>query len=369
MAFAPVPGMEKIEHLVILMMENRSFDHYLGALMLDPFYKKQIEGLRNPPYTNPDADGQPVASWPIDHTPGWPVDKKYFGYPDLPHGPLPQASNYNGGAMDGFVKSFAKDLVNSGSTPADVALLSKLAMGYYTRDTLPILYSLADNFTVCDHWFSSLLSSTWPNRKYLHSGLRDADNDTQSLPPFPGFLTTPMWDVLEDKLDPQGNPYTWKSYFTDLPFLAFWYKFAAFHAFHNFTSVDSFVADCQSDRLPTVSIIDPAFSLADDHPTHDVQLGQKFIGLIVDALTHSESWAKTALVITSTAQNHESRRKNANLSDRRGHALSSSQPLSHTIELGLPNRSRDPIRSYVCLPLNLSPSAKICLYRFKTELP
>ncbi len=90
---------------------------------------------------------------------------------------------------------------------------------------------------------------------------------------------------------------SWKCYFSDLSFLAFWYKFAAFHALSNCAHVAEFVADCQTDRLPTISIIDPPFSLADDHPAHDPQLGEKFIGLIVDALTHSESWAASALLI------------------------------------------------------------------------
>lgn len=90
---------------------------------------------------------------------------------------------------------------------------------------------------------------------------------------------------------------TWKCYFSDLPFLSFWYTFAARHAFGNFTSVDNFVNDCRENTLPTISIVDPAFTLTDDHPSYDVRMGQKFIGLIVDALTHSESWNNTALVI------------------------------------------------------------------------
>jgi phospholipase C len=287
-------GMEKIEHLVIFMMENRSFDHYFGALARDPLYARaaDIEGLNGtfPTYLN--LENEEVLPRSLDGT--------YFGYDDLPHGPAPQTANYNNGQLDGFVKSYELDLRKNHPdwTEAQAAEAAKLAVAYYTRDTLPVLYALADNFTVCDHWFSSMLSSTWPNRKYLHSGRRDSDMDTQTLPAFPGFQTTPMWDVFEDTRDSHGNKHTWKNYFTDLPFLAFWYKFAAFHAFHNFTSIENFVTDCREDTLPTVSIIDPAFSLADDHPTHDVRMGQKFMGLVVDALTNSESWSKTALVIT-----------------------------------------------------------------------
>ena len=122
-------------------------------------------------------------------------------------------------------------------------------MGYYSRATLPVLYKLADEFVVCDHWFASLLSSTWPNRKYLHSGRRDGDNDTQTIP-ISGFQTRPFYDALEEQRDPETNlRLSWKCYFTDLPFLAFWYGFSARHL-RNFTHVVDFVNDCREDALP-----------------------------------------------------------------------------------------------------------------------
>jgi phospholipase C len=280
---------KKIEHLIILMLENRSFDHYLGSLSLEG--RRDIEGRPPAGFANPDTSGNAVRSWDMQNN--------FCGYADPPHGWLPQHANAHGGQNDGFVKSYQAAYPTGQSAGAPpLPAPANLPMGYYTRETLPILYALADQFTVCDHWFSAVLSSTWPNRKYLHSGCRDGDNDTQTLPPFPGFETTPFCDFLEEQRDPDtGQRLTWRTYFSDLPFLAFWYKFAAFHALDNFASVDQFVLDCREDRLPTISFIDPPFSLADDHPSHDVRLGQKFIGLIVDALTNSESWAKSALVL------------------------------------------------------------------------
>jgi phospholipase C len=281
--------MSQIEHLVILMMENRSFDHFLGALTLEG--RTDIEGLANPPRSLPDLQGNLI--------PQWDMAPSYFGYADPPHGPAPQTANYHGGANDGFVQQYQLVYPTGQSTdnpprPAP----ANIPMGYYTRDTLPVYYSLADTFTVCDHWFSSMLSSTWPNRKYLVSGHRDDDTDTQTLPGWRGFETTPIYDVVERCYYPgTHNKLTWRSYFTDLPFFGFWYWFAASHALTNFSWIDQFVKDCQADQLPTISVIDPPFSLADDHPSHDVRLGQKFVGLIVDALTHSEVWHKTALVI------------------------------------------------------------------------
>jgi phospholipase C len=272
--------MEKIKHLIVLTMENRSFDHYLGSLTLEG--RQDVEGLPSPLPAVKDQGGAGVVSWKMDGTPP--------SYPDPPHGWDAAHADFNGGKNDGFVIQYQKQ--NPAANPA-------IPMGYYTRQTLPVLYALADEFTVCDHWFSSVLSSTWPNRKYLLSGPRDDDRDTPDLPPpFPGFRITPFLNFLEDQRDPDA-PHaglTWKCYFSDLPFLAFWYRFAAFHH-ANFTHVADFVRDCREDRLPTVSVIDPPFSLADDHPSHDPRLGQKFLGLVVDALTNSEGWESSVLVI------------------------------------------------------------------------
>jgi phospholipase C len=273
-----------IKHLVVLMLENRSFDHYLGSLSLQG--RTDVDGLTIPVPTLKDQHGNDVAAWAMDEDANAPV----LEVPDPPHGWEAAHADWNNGKNDGFVVQYQQ-------THPDAD--RRIPMGYYTRRTLPVLYSLADRFTVCDHWFSSVLSSTWPNRKYLHSGRRDADTDTQDLPRYPGFGTTPIYDVLEDAPDPDtpGKRLTWKCYFTDLPFLAFWYRFAAYHAISHFAHIAEFATDCREDRLPTVSIVDPPFTLADDHPAHNPRLGEKFIGLVVDALTHSESWATTALVI------------------------------------------------------------------------
>lgn len=266
----------KINHLVVLMMENRSFDHYCGALSLEG--RTDIAGIDPAAPGIPDSRGTLIAPWKMD---GAPLTFK------PPHGWVDAHNDYNGGKNDGFVRQF------QAQCPTDDP---KIPMGYYTRATLPVLYKLADEFVVCDHWYASLLSSTWPNRKYLHSGRRDADNDTQTIP-IPGFQTRPFYNFLEEQLDAETKqPLTWRCYFTDLPFLAFWYGFASRHL-RNFTHVVDFVNDCREDALPTISIVDPPFTLADDHPNHDPRLGQKFIALVVDALTHSESWAKSALLI------------------------------------------------------------------------
>jgi phospholipase C len=286
-----VADLSSIEHVILLCMENRSFDHYLGALSLPPLSRDDVDGLRIPPRSVPDSNGQPVPGWQIDGSDP-PVGPDF---PDVPHGKNAMLADWNAGKNDGFVTTY------QAAHAKDVAPLqpprTNIPMGYYTDKTLPVLYALAQEFTVCDMWFASMLSSTWPNRKYLHSGRRDDDDDTQIFPGIRGFQTNPIYGFIERSCDRNNKPLTWKSYFSDLPFLAFWYGFAATHAFHNFSTIETFVDDCRENKLPSVSVIDPPFTLADDHPPHDPALGEKFIGLVVDALTNSPAWETSALVI------------------------------------------------------------------------
>jgi hypothetical protein len=237
--------MNKIEHLIILMMENRSFNHYFGSLSLVEG-RADVDGLREPLPTIKDNDGRDVSAWCMDGI---------FAIPDPPHGWDHAHDDYNGGRNDGFVRQYQLT-----HPEAD----ARIPMGYYTKKTLPVFYALADQFTICDHWFSSVLSSTWPNRKYLHSGRRDEEKDTLGrLPARPGFRTPPIYGLLEDRTGPSGERLSWKCYLSDLPFLAFWYEFTVSH-FFKFMRVVDFVRDCELNRLPTLSIIDPPFTLADE---------------------------------------------------------------------------------------------------------
>ena len=248
-----MPDIPPIEHVILLCMENRSFDHYLGALSLPPVGRRDVDGLRAaPPFSVPGADDNQVESWQIDVG-----DNPLVGpdFPDVPHGRQNMVDNFNGGKNDGFVTSYLAKHAQD-QTPL-TPLQMTIPMGYYTQKTLPVLYALAEQFTVCNMWFSSMLSSTWPNRKYLHSGRRGTDDDTQIIPGITGFDTTPIYAFLEQQVDADKNPLRWKSYFSDLPFLAFWYGFAARHALHNFATIETFVDDCRENTLPSLSIVDP----------------------------------------------------------------------------------------------------------------
>ncbi|MBC5804707.1 MAG: hypothetical protein DLM53_05845 [Candidatus Eremiobacter antarcticus] len=273
-----------IEHLIVLTMENRSFDHYLGALSLRG--RTDVNGFRQPLPTQPDVHDNPVPVWPMDGVPSPNVD--------VPHRLSDMEAAYDGGRMDGFLKSFQSQ------HPELTGRAAQFPIGYYTADTLSALYALAETFCVCDAWHASMLSSTWPNRNYMLAGVRgDAIDTGDNLPPFPGFKTSPFVGYLETQPNPRAGTnrqISWRCYFADIPFLALWYEFAASHL-NNFESISAFARDCRDNTLPDVSIIDPPFLTASDHAPLDPRLGQKFISLITDALTQSASWNTSALLL------------------------------------------------------------------------
>src|SRR5262245_39893791 len=144
----PAKMLAEIETIVVVMMENRSFDHYLGSLKRDPKYAAagSVDGLTGAE-NNPAPNGTPISIFNLQN----------FTVADPPHGWDAAHAQFNAGKNDGVVKAHA------GATQNEV-------MGFHDRAQLPFLYWLADNYTVCDRWFSSVLGPTWPNRFYLHAG-------------------------------------------------------------------------------------------------------------------------------------------------------------------------------------------------------
>ncbi|HMY17845.1 MAG TPA: alkaline phosphatase family protein, partial [Polyangium sp.] len=155
-----------IDTFVILMMENRSFDHCLGSLRL--LEGRDVIGLAGTE-KNPAPNGTFVDVFKLeDFTPA-----------DPPHDWDACHNQFNGGKNDGFV------LAHAGNNQADV-------MGYHVREQLPITYALADAHAVCDHWFASVMGPTWPNRFFLHGAT--SKGQKSNLPVF-GFKS--IFDVLD----------------------------------------------------------------------------------------------------------------------------------------------------------------------------
>jgi phospholipase C len=142
--------MNQIEHLIVLIMENRSFDHYFGALSLPGGGRTDVEGLTPQMLGIPDVDGQLIRPWSMDDGP--------FTVPDPPHGWEVAHEDWNGGLNDRFVRQF--QAVHPQENCA-------VPVGYYSRKTLPVLYQLADNFTKheCDEMKRALTLSCFRCRK------------------------------------------------------------------------------------------------------------------------------------------------------------------------------------------------------------
>jgi phospholipase C len=257
---SPETMLAGIDTFVILMMENRSFDHYLGALQLVEG-RTDVDGLTGNE-TNPAPGGATVPVHLLeDFTPA-----------DPPHGWDACHAQWNNGANDGFVTEHA------GSSEADV-------MGYHVRTQIPVTYALADAGAICDRWFCSVMGPTWPNRFYLHGATSNGGTGN-----FPAFGFRSIFDALDDA------GVTHRNYFHDVA----WATGGYFKLSGN-SGIEQFFTDAEAGDLPSVSIIDPGFfggGANDDHPDHDIRLGQALIASVVNALGASPQWNKCLLIVT-----------------------------------------------------------------------
>jgi phospholipase C len=259
-----------VEALVVVMMENRSFDHHLGALRLDGSYPsaKLVEGLGGAE-SNPDEEGRPVPVWRLAGEPLFEPAHRWAA----------AHAAFDGGRNDGFVR-------------ANVGPDRDQVMGYHDREILPVQYALADRFTVCDRWFSSVMGPTWPNRFYLHATTSEGRWQNDPI----GFGGPPtIWERMAERCEATRN------YFAGP---APWYA-AAFpaKAFSGNDAVvaeplESFFRDARSGNLPPFSLIDPDFLSNDGHPKHSLALSEIFLSSVYHALASSPQWPRTLLVVT-----------------------------------------------------------------------
>lgn len=250
-----------IETIVVLCMENRSFDHCLGALRLVEG-RGYVDGLTGAE-TNPDPEGNPVAVHRLeDLTPD-----------DPPHNWGASHRQWNNGANDGFV------LAHAGDTQAD-------AMGYNAREQRPVTYALADQGAICHRWFSACLGPTWPNRFFLHAA---TSGGQQQNYPMPGLSPT-IWDRLADARIDGVN------YYHDVA-----WALGGFVKTSGLAPIERFFEDAAAGSLPPFAMIDPAFfggGSNDDHPGKDIGLGQALIASVVAALGSSPQWNRCLFVLT-----------------------------------------------------------------------
>src|SRR3984957_6797077 len=302
-------GSRGIRHVVILMMENRSFDHFLGWLpgadgRSDLTFVSAVDGNRYPNY--------PLAP-----------DFQGCGYSDPDHSWEGWLVQHHDGKLYGFLQRPTAPPNNPGVIPAAA---NTFPIGYYTNldhhgrekmlPDLPVIGALARSYVTLDRYFCAFAGETFPNRFYQHAGQTDRDHNSE----VPSTLPT-IWDQLSPIPNSAGIP-TGGYYYRDSPFLALWaspaiapgatFKYQAF--FHPFADADasaaalsagtSFIAACENQTLPNVCYIDPAFdnegngTAADDHPLADIRLGERFIADAYHALADNGYLDSTVFIVT-----------------------------------------------------------------------
>jgi phospholipase C len=279
-------NLKKIDHIVVLVMENRSFDHMLGYLKLEAA-REDVDGL-----TSDMSNSFQDKSYPVHH-----LDNTALGKDQDPchDGDCVHEQLSNGNA--GFVSNYAA------RHPADPD--PGVVMGYYNGSDLPLYDHLAREFTLCDRWFCSVDGATWPNRLYAVTGRANGSKVNKRVPIYslPSFVRH-----LEAKR------VSWRWYCHDVATLRVTdekYRVGSFSHFAYFDKRSvfarkSFLDDAASGNLAAVSWIDPNFvdvsfvghsGSNDDHPPSDLLAGQELVLKLYNAVINSPKWEKTLLVI------------------------------------------------------------------------
>jgi phospholipase C len=329
-----VSGLAEIKHLVVLMMENRSFDHMLGYLKADGRLATEVDGLDPATHGNPWPDGE----W----EPVRPMDGRFLHHKvqDPGHSGSDVKAQLAGG-MQGFLRNYVEVLARNkerwvkdkkGRLPPDDQLWENAVLGYQQAHEVPVYDWIARNFVVCDRWFSSVAGPTWPNRMYAMTGGPGIADETLGLPGWlPGFMKTkvkqapfyksrafPRWLEKDQWRWYSHDPATLRA--ADTAFRPrgegknrdeVFSTDANFAYFSRPTLLESttFLDDCARGTLPEgVSWIDPNFvdvrvlgppGSNDDHPPSRVILGQELVLSILLALARNpEVWRHCALLIT-----------------------------------------------------------------------
>jgi phospholipase C len=248
----------QIKHIVVAMMENRSFDHFLGWL---PNADGKQAGL-----AYPDLHG--VGHRTHELAPDW----TGCGFNDPDHSYAGGRIEVANGLMDGFMKTSAAD---------------EYAIGYYSESDNQFFPQFARNFTSCDMYFASILAPTFPNRIFQLCGQTDRLDDSVSLCSFP---------TIFDHCTKAGV--SSRYYYGNIPFLTLFPIDAVDYA-HPFAT---FLSDCASGTLPAVSFVDPRFTLLlntanDNHPESDIRNGDAFVAQVFNAVAAGPEWNNTVLVL------------------------------------------------------------------------
>ena len=261
----PSPRNLPLDHVVVVMMENRSFDHYFGWL-------DGADGSQDETYTDP--SGEPVGT---RHASSLEAQWQGCGHPDPGHGWEAGRAQLQGGFL------------------ADGSGNDEFALTYYDEGEIEFLHAAAGAYTIYDRFFCSLLGPTWPNRYYKWSAQSGGRKD--NTPPLE--TAGNQWETIFDRA--VGRGVTARYYHSDLPFSAVWGARGVTWT----RPLTEYYADCARGTLPNVTFVDPPFRdggggdgiSADEHPHGDVRLGQAWMADVVRAFAQSPCYRRGALFV------------------------------------------------------------------------
>jgi len=266
------PCMPEIEHIVVLIMENHSFDNLLGMVPYEVPGRANVDGLTRKHgkflNANRDATGQPVYA-------------EHAESPCQLHGLPGQDWNrshisWDNGRNDGFVRA---------SGP--------IAMRFWDQSDLPFTYSLAKHFPIGERFFCSTLCQTYPNRRFFFTGTASGTIATNGVT----FTTPAANGTIFDRLD--AHKINWGIYYDNAPSALIVPgvikppgRIARLHQF------PKFFTDVAAGRLPQFAFLDPQYDTTSEENPQDIQVGERFIAQVVRALMRAPTWKSTALFIT-----------------------------------------------------------------------
>ncbi|MEU1184445.1 alkaline phosphatase family protein [Streptomyces sp. NPDC005820] len=293
----PRGSLADVEHVVLLMQENRSFDHYFGTL-------SGVRGFADPDALTLDTGlsvfHQPDPENPRGHLLPFHLDTRTTSAQSIPstsHAWSVQHEAWNGGRMDRWLSAHRQaDGVNA-----------PYVMGYHTREDIPFHFALAETFTLCDHYFCSVLGPTWPNRLLWMTGTLDPGGTlggpvTNNTAPVPY-----RWTTYAERLQTAGI--SWKVYQQEDDYACnMLEQFAVFRDALPGSELyergvrpqpeGTFEDDARADRLPTVSWIMPT-SHQSEHPDYLPAAGADFVASKIEAIAaNPKVWRKTAFLLT-----------------------------------------------------------------------
>ncbi len=272
-----------IRHLIVVMMENRSFDHMLGFLKSPAYPINGLDGTE----TNPDTSGRAI---PVSNNAEISGDVN----PDPGHSfedTNQQLFDSTGQVtMSGFVKNYF-------TKTHDAAAAARI-MKCFDRSRVPVISGLAEHYCVCDNWFSSIPGPTLCNRAYAHAATSIGRVDTG---PDWHKISTTIYELLA-QFDVSST-----IYYSDFTVaMTFPQLMGAQDQF--FATFEDFVVDCKRGRLPAYSFVEPRYystdspgflPAEDQHPDHNVWAGESFLRKVYEAVTMNEEvWNSSLLVIT-----------------------------------------------------------------------